>query len=488
MTSTTNRKYYEETARNLSDGSKKYESREQGMHLDHIVPVSFGWEYNIPAEVISLPENLEYVPAKMNLSKGRMLTEKSIAILNKWVEDGTIENCEQIMFFLEGNRKSKEIEYDFTQMHDDLKKNGIAFIHDLPSDVAYSFLPVFCQRAHELRWGKTKRAIGIYPLPTHRMMICAVYPDGTIVRLDGNTRTYIFKNNLQFPDYEAPSDWYVTFIPVKDEEEAERIYHSIDSTDTAETFAEKISGYMKAKKYHFNLPTQFQKGEKVYDIAVVAVDGYVPAGEFEPITINPTKDMAEKARQTVDRLDYFIGEFAQLGGIINNDRIPRSLSSPIMGVLIRYLMVDKSKACVDVVDKIVETCEEGWYAFRRPSKSNVVLENILIMLDELRTPESINWSDNPLVPYRKGTSRAVLPENATKTTSNVSDRRLYCGWVMHCIDKCIAGEKVDEDVMLELSGDKITNNSNFLEINNARSKAKSYLMKTYDNFWNTHKK
>ena len=59
---------------------------------------------------------------------------------------------------------------------------------------------------------------------------------------------------------------------------------------------------------------------------------------------------------------------------------------------------------------------------------------------------------------------------------------------MHCIDKCIAGEKVDEDVMLELSGDKITNNSNFLEINNARSKAKSYLMKTYDNFWNTHKK
>lgn len=50
------------------------EGFERGMssyHLDHIVPIIYGFKNNIPPEEIARKENLQMLPAKENLSKGR---------------------------------------------------------------------------------------------------------------------------------------------------------------------------------------------------------------------------------------------------------------------------------------------------------------------------------------------------------------------------------------------------------------------------------
>jgi hypothetical protein len=318
------------------------------------------------------------------------------------------------------------------------------------------------------------------------MMTCGVYPDGRIIRLDGNTRTHIFSNDLQFPDYEKPESWFVTFISVRDDAHAEQIYHSIDSTDTAETFPEKVSGYIHAKGYHVNLPTQFQKGEKVYDIAVVAVDRYIPPNETEEVQIFKTSDLSAKATATVNCLDYFIQEFVTLGTLIGGENIPRGLSSPLMGMLIRYLMVDKSKQCEDLVRTVIQLSKTKLDTFARPYAASDVEKNILIMLDELKTPEDTEFALNHHVPYRKTTTRAILPPYATKTTANTGDRRLYCGWIAYCMDKCLAGEKIEEDVLLDVTGEKVTNDTKTSIHDNLKSKATSILMNRYDDFWKTH--
>lgn len=455
-------------------------------HLDHIVPIVFGYENHIPAEILSLPENLKYISKIKNLKKGQTLTEESINILKSWIDQGKVDRKLQFYVNQEIAFQEAKQKYDFSVVYEQVKKNGFSAIFDLPAEIAYSFIPVACQRRHDLRWPKTKKAMGHIHLPTHRMMTCGVYPDGRIERLDGNTRSYIFSNDLQFPDYEKPETWFVTFIAVKDEKEAEALYHSIDSTDTAETFAEKVSGYLNAKNYHVNLPNQFQKGEKVYDIAVVAIDGYVPPNETEVIYIEKTSDVAAKARTTVNCLDYFINEFVTLGSLINSDTVPRGLSSPLMGMLVRYLMVNKTKKCEELVRKVIEYTQYKIGVFERPKFADDMEKNILIMLDELKTPEETYDAENPHVPYRSTTTRMILPEYATKTTVNTGDRRLYCGWIAYCMDKCLAGEKINEDILLDVTGEKVTDDTKTSVHTRLKSKAASILMNRYDDFWETH--
>jgi hypothetical protein len=456
------------------------------LHLDHIIPIIFGYNNNIPPEVLSLPENLQYINKNDNLQKGRLLTERSINILKSWIDACKVDSKLDYFIKQEEEFQIAKTKYDFSEVYKNVKARGIHVVYNLPSDIAYAIIPIDIQRRHDLRWEKTRKALGRVQLPTHRMMICAVYPDGSIERLDGNTRTHIFKNNLQFSDYEAPETWFVTFIAVRDRKHAHEIYHSIDSSDTAETFAEKVSGYMHAKGYHVNLPTQFQKGEKVYDIAVIAIDGYIPTNESDPVSIARTSDLADRANETVKCLDYFIKEFVTLGSLINSESIPRYISSPLMGMMIRYLMVNKTKECEDLIRSIIDYSRSKLSPFARPYHSSALDKNILIMLDELKTPEEIGFVTNHHVPYRNTSSRVILPDYATKTTANTGDRRLYCGWIAYCIDKTLADEAIDEDILLDVTGIKITDESKTSEHTVAKSRASSLLMSKYDNFWKEH--
>lgn len=56
-----------------------------GAHqLDHIVPVSYGYEHKIPAELLASQDNLQYIPWEDNLSKKDKLTERAKQLLMKW--------------------------------------------------------------------------------------------------------------------------------------------------------------------------------------------------------------------------------------------------------------------------------------------------------------------------------------------------------------------------------------------------------------------
>jgi len=448
-------------------------------HLDHIVSIDFGWEHGIPVEVITLPENLTWKEKKENLSKGSSLTEEGITLLSSWRNKNLITSSVGSIL------PEENLEFCLNEMLNEVKSDGIAVIKKLPASIAYSFKPVWCQRREDLRWEKTKRAMGKVALPTHRMMMCAVYPDNRIERLDGNTRTHIFKNNYQHQGYEPPKDWYVTFIAVNDESDAERLYHSIDSSDTAETFNEKLGGYLRSRGYHTKLPNTFAKGDRVYDIAVVALDRYIAPNEKEELTLPRSMDAANKAAVTAARLDYFIDEFVLLGQMIGKENVPFGLTSPLMGMMIRYLIKDRSDKTTYPIRTLIEYLKNGKYnTFSRPVFAvRKAEQNLFIMMDELQTSESIGNATNYNVKSVDVSTRRIIPDQATKTTVNEMDRKLYCGWIAYCFGKYFRGEVMDEDIILDVTGKRITSKTTWQEAREITSSAQSIIISEYDNFW-----
>ena len=497
-TVSSDQKSYETNARELTELKRKnislpIGSYGQELNLDHIISIKFGYEHNIPVSVICRDDNLQWISREENLSKGSKLTEKSTELLKLWYDNGVIDT-------LIGSETSTSdiIDYDLSEIFSELKTQPISVRTDIPAEIAQSWSAVWCQRNETLRWEKTKRAIGHVALVTHGIMQVAVYPDGRIERLDGNTRTYIFNNNLQFPDYVKPENWTVLFYSVNDKEEAERLYHSIDSSDTAETFSEKLSGYLRYKNYHSNLPTVFQKGEKVYDIAVVAVDQYVPVGEHEPINLAGfnSNDMQQKAIKTTEVLDYFIEEFVTLGNVISRDNVPKSLTSPLMGMLIRYLMITKGEQrdkVIEGIDRLMDYLKAGYFPFTRPSTKTYAsglfstlkypsMINLFIMMDELQTSDSIHDTTNPHV-NNMWTSRRIIPDGVTKTSKNKVDRALYCGWIAYCFDKYLSDEIIDEDIVFDVTGTKLDTNSPLNLFNMTTSTARNIIARKYESFW-----
>ena len=65
-----------------------------GHTLDHIVPVSVGFNRDIPAELIGSAENLEPVPFQENLQKGARVGPKACDLLRRWGFDHVSETYE----------------------------------------------------------------------------------------------------------------------------------------------------------------------------------------------------------------------------------------------------------------------------------------------------------------------------------------------------------------------------------------------------------
>ena len=476
---------YESICRKAADAAKKNIAIPFDLinpELDHIVPIKFGFTHNIPWQVISKPENFIWIDRKTNRSKGFALTEEGKKLLAHWYTIGDIET--PIGQLIESS--ISDYTYSFHQLYETLKNSDVAYIQDLPLAVACGIAPIWCQRNEELRWEKTKRAIGHKYLPTHREMQFVVYPDGTIQRVNGNTRIYMFKNNLQFSDYAVPQTISATFYKVSSFEEAEEIYHSIDSTLTAETFAEKLSGYIRHKGYTNRLPTKWQKGEGVYHIAVPALEDYIPKGESTPVSLDNISNEVERARATAERMDYFIEEMVIIGNWIGRKNIPKILTSPLVGTFIKLLMRSKDDKTIFGAKTFFEhlTINNNNHTqwARYPTVTFPELRNLFIMLDELQTQEDHGAQINPHVKHFDVSSRRILNDMATKT-SNIQDRRLYCGWIIYCFDKFSSGETMDEDIIYDVVGEKITADTTMIDGERIRQRAQSIIMSKYDNFW-----
>lgn len=55
-----------------------------GYHVDHIVPIVYGFKNNINPHYIASLDNLRMIPEKDNLSKGIKLTKEAIELLARW--------------------------------------------------------------------------------------------------------------------------------------------------------------------------------------------------------------------------------------------------------------------------------------------------------------------------------------------------------------------------------------------------------------------
>lgn len=64
------------------------ELRGKEYHLDHIVPIIYGFDKGISAMLISSPANLQMLKAKENLIKRQTITEEGIKLLKKWNSNG----------------------------------------------------------------------------------------------------------------------------------------------------------------------------------------------------------------------------------------------------------------------------------------------------------------------------------------------------------------------------------------------------------------
>lgn len=53
-------------------------------HVDHIVPIHYGYKNKISPKLIGSFENLQILPAVVNRLKSDILTEKSLSILDLW--------------------------------------------------------------------------------------------------------------------------------------------------------------------------------------------------------------------------------------------------------------------------------------------------------------------------------------------------------------------------------------------------------------------
>jgi len=477
------RSVYIEKCRKAANDMKKSRPKPENLEnleLDHIVPINYGYEHNFPWEIISLPENLDWIPRDENRSKSASLTPQGLKLINKWRDDGLIVTP----IALQSQNESADSLFD--NIRESLKNDTITSCM-IPTNVAVKIPPVWCQRDETLRYSKTRNAMGRVPLDTHKVMMFFLFPDGQFYRGDGNTRSYIWANNLQFPDYEVPKNILGIFIKVDDEKHAEQLYHSIDSKITAETFAEKLSGYMRAKGYAHRLPLKWKKGESVYDIAVVALDNYVHPGDSECVTLEWGRNEAERAAQTSEKLNYIIEELVVLGKLFPHTYIPKQLTSPLIGMFIKYMMKYKDDKIYDkmfrgikfLINHITGGQYAPWYRIHNDF-DEPELNNLLIMVDELQTTADISKKVNPRTNLQ---TRAILSDGPTQTTRNIQDRRMYCGWIAYCFDKYLAGEVMNEDIIFDVTAVPMIAEIKHSNALNAKTEAQSLMVKKYDKFW-----
>ena len=477
MTNNMTKRDYENEVRRQSDFYRKHIKIPHNMlnpHLDHIIPIDLGYRYKIPVNVMSDPINLEYKDRDSNLGKGSTINSEVLNKIKEMKDRGLIETS--LGELVEMDIKGYSLDRVFEAFKNPLVRRFT--LDNVPTSIAINFDQVFCQRNEVLRFEKTVKALDETYLDTHSIMICVVYPDNTIERIDGSTRSFIFRNNLQRPEYEVPEDFTVIFIRADSKQHAEKLYHSIDSSATSETFADKVSGYFRNRYgstlMYDQLPIKWRKGESVYDIAVIVLDGIV--------NIENAQSEGEKAALTTQNLELFLDEFVAVG-LMLNQKIRRELTSPLIGTMMSLLKKDKSEKMMSGIRTVVDKIDTGYIPWSRtPIFSYPEEKNLYIMLDELQTSDSINNTPNPFLKDNTESSRRIIPDMATKTTKNHADRAMYCGWILYCFGKYMRDELMSEDIIFDVTGVTLTDKSSFDEVRRVRQLARSIIMQEYNKF------
>lgn len=169
---------------------------------------------------------------------------------------------------------------------------------------------VFCQRNTQARVIRTAKRLVNNPLPTHSMVILARYPNGKLVKLDGNTRSLAWEMGL----VEAPEHVNATIFNVQNDAEAKNLYESIDSQDAVERSKDKVWSAMQivyGPMYEiFETPT-IKNGKFVSALRHSLVN-HVEDGRKQRGLVRYGSDIATY----VDWINYFKWELAKLDQLL----------------------------------------------------------------------------------------------------------------------------------------------------------------------------
>ena len=58
--------------------------RSSDYHIDHIVPISYGFTHGIPVELMAGVDNLQVLSARENVLKNKHITDKALDLLSSW--------------------------------------------------------------------------------------------------------------------------------------------------------------------------------------------------------------------------------------------------------------------------------------------------------------------------------------------------------------------------------------------------------------------
>lgn len=130
----------------------------------------------------------------------------------------------------------------------------------MPIDDFFTLLAVFCQRQTDFRKPKTKKLLKKKYFQTHLDVAIFEYPDGRRVRGNGNTRAVCWEEfGQEGLENLIPSHVNATIYPVKDDDEAKKLYYTFDSDLSVEKTPDKITGVFRALGMSFNT-RRFAKG------------------------------------------------------------------------------------------------------------------------------------------------------------------------------------------------------------------------------------
>lgn len=113
----------------------------------------------------------------------------------------------------------------------------------LPTSIFMTYPEVHCQRNTQQRVGQTAKLLLSSPSIRHLEVAVAEYPDGRRVVIDGNTRRLAWQTYSEQLD--VPEFVIATIYPVKDQNEAEKLYETFDSSKAVETSKNKLYSAMR---------------------------------------------------------------------------------------------------------------------------------------------------------------------------------------------------------------------------------------------------
>ena len=190
---------------------------------------------------------------------------------------------------------------------------------------------VFCQRNTQARVHRTAKRLKENPLPTHEAVVLGRYPNEKLVVLDGNTRALAWKLGL------APMPAYVnaTIYRVKDDDEARKLYESLDSEDAVERSSDKVWSAMQivyGEAFDYFHSTVITKGKLTS--ALRHALRFVKDGRKQRGNVNWKKDISN----IVDALNYFKWEIVKLDHFMQNDNGYHNRTTQAQNMVILLLL------------------------------------------------------------------------------------------------------------------------------------------------------